>query len=70
MQNFVQELAGGFLFELEAVADAVAGVDDDRYAKRQRGLGGEFRMACGFPFSSTSNSSLAEAGDESGLCGR
>ena len=40
-QDAIDELHRSFLLELEAVANAVAGVDQDRDAQRQIGLGRE-----------------------------
>ena len=44
--DLVQELDGGFLLELEAVAHGVAGVDQQAYAQRQVGLVRKERMLC------------------------
>jgi len=42
----VDELAGGFLLELEALADAVAGVDENAQPQGQVGLRCEVRDGC------------------------
>ena len=67
VQDAVEELDGGFLLEPEAVADAVAGVDQDAEAQRQIAFRVELQNALGLLALDDLEIVLGEVGDEAAL---
>ena len=63
----VDELDGGFLLEAEAVADAVAGIDQDAEAQRQVALGGELHDGLRLLVFEDLEVVLGQVGDEAAL---
>ena len=63
----VDEGRGGFLLEIEPVANAVAGVDQDRKAQRQVGFSGEFDNGLRFLALEDLEIVLGKVGDEAAL---
>ena len=63
----LDEFGGGFLLEVEALADAVAGIDEDGEAERQVGFGGELDDALRLLVLEDFEIVLREIGDEAAL---